>query len=104
MWYMAYELSAALSTRNFQQRKSNSMAGQITKNMGTGIISILFPTILAAVCRLTGGNSREGYLLCMVIMCCVAVPLTFVQYFYTRERITEERRNQYGVTPVRQKR
>ena len=98
MWYMAYELSAALSTRNFQQRKNNSMAGQITKNMGTGVISILFPTILAAVCRLTGGNNREGYLLCMVFMCCVAVPLTFVQYFYTRERITEERRNQYGVT------
>lgn len=97
MWYMAYELSAALSTRNFQQRKNNSMAGQITKNMGTGLISILFPTILAAVVRMVGGNNREGYLLCMSIMCCVAVPLTFVQYFYTRERITEERRNQYGV-------
>lgn len=97
MWYMAYELSAALSTRNFQQRKSNSMAGQITKNMGTGLISILFPTILAAVCGIVGGNNRQGYLLCMAIMCCIAVPLTFVQYFFTRERITEERRNQYGV-------
>lgn len=97
MWYMAYELSAALSTRNFQQRKSNSMAGQITKNMGTGLISILFPTILAAVCGMVGGNNQQGYLLCMTVMCCVAVPLTFVQYFFTRERITEERRNQYGV-------
>ena len=25
MWYMSYELSAALSTRNFQQRKNNSI-------------------------------------------------------------------------------
>jgi len=97
MWYMAYELSAALSTRNFSQRKNNSMAGQITKNIGTGIISILFPTILSAVCAMVGGNNRSGYLLCMSIMCCVAVPLTFLQYFFTRERITEERRNQYGV-------
>lgn len=97
IWYMAYELSAALSTRNFNQRKNNSMAGQITKNIGTGMISILFPTILSAVCGIVGGDNRTGYLLCMSIMCCVAVPLTFVQYFFTRERITEERRNQYGV-------
>lgn len=97
MWYMSYELSAALSTRNFQQRKNNSMAGQITKNMGTGVISILFPTILAGVCRMVGGNNQKGYLLCMAMMCGVAIPLTFIQYFFTRERITEERRNQYGV-------
>lgn len=96
MWYMAYELSAALSTRNFKQRKNNSMAGQITKNMGTGLISIMFPTILTAVVGMVG-NNRYGYLACMAIMCCVAVPLTFVQFFYTRERITEERRNQYGI-------
>lgn len=96
MWYMAYELSAALSTRNFQQRKNNSMAGQITKNIGTGMISILFPTILSAICGIVG-NIRSGYLVCMAVMCCIAVPLTFLQYFYTRERITEERRNQYGI-------
>lgn len=96
MWYMSYELSAALSTRNFKQRKNNSMAGQITKNIGTGMISILFPTILTAISGMVG-NTRTGYLTCMAVMCCVAVPLTFLQYFYTRERITEERRNQYGV-------
>lgn len=96
MWYMSYELSAALSTRNFKQRKNNSMAGQITKNIGTGMISILFPTILTAISGMAG-NTRTGYLACMAVMCCVAVPLTFLQYFYTRERITEERRNQYGV-------
>ncbi len=93
MWYMAYELSAALSTRNVKQRSGNSIAGQITKNMGTGIISILFPTILKGICNVVGGDNQKGYMLCMAVMCCVAVPLTFVQYFFTRERITEERRN-----------
>ncbi len=93
MWYMPYELSAALSTRNVKQRSKNSIAGQITKNMGTGTISILFPTILQAVCSLTNGNTKSGYMLCMAIMCCIAVPLTFIQYFFTRERITEERRS-----------
>ena len=93
MWYMAYELSAALSTRNVKQRSGNSMAGQITKNIGTGIISILFPTILEGISRgIAHGNMKEGYLLTLSVMCVIAVPLTFIQYFYTRERITEERR------------
>ena len=91
MWYMAYELSAALSTRNVKQRSQNSIAGQITKNIGTGMISILFPTILQAISHSVGGD-KQGYLLTLSIMCAIAIPLTFIQYFYTRERITEERR------------
>lgn len=96
MWYMAYELSAALSTRNIKQRSGNSMAGQITKNMGTGTISILFPTMLAGMCKLLNSDNKKAYLVSMAILCCIAIPLTFIQYFFTRERITEERRNQYG--------
>ena len=92
MWYMAYELSAALSTRNVKQRSGNSMAGQITKNIGTGMISILFPTILSMISRSVGGD-KQGYLVTLAVMCVIAVPLTFIQYFYTRERITEERRS-----------
>lgn len=95
MWYMSYELSAALSTHNYKQRSKNAMAGQITKNMGTGMVSMFFPSILILICNLTNGNSQNGYLTAMSIMCCIAVPLTFVQYFHTRERITEERRAQY---------
>ncbi len=94
MWYMAYELSAALSTRNVKQRSGNSIMGQITKNIGTGIISIIFPTLLSAIARgMTGGDMKQGYLVTLAFMCVIAVPLTFVQYFYTRERITEERRS-----------
>ena len=92
MWYMSYELSAALSTRNVKQRSKNSIAGQITKNIGTGTVSILFPTLLVAVCHATNSSNARGYLLLMAILCCLAVPLTFIQYFYTRERVTEERR------------
>ena len=95
MWYMAYELSAALSTRNVKQRSGNSIAGQVTKNIGTGIISILFPTILSLISHSVGGD-KQGYLVTLSVMCVIAVPLTFIQYFYTRERITEERRATEG--------
>ena len=101
MWYMAYEMSAALSTRNVKQRSGNSIAGQITKNIGTGIVSITFPLILQGICAAIGENLQVGYLAVMSIVCCVAVPLTLMQYFFTRERITEERRNQFQDDPTK---
>lgn len=97
MWNMSKELTAPLSTRNVNQRKNLAMAAEITRNVGTGIVSILFPMILSAVCAAMHGNDAQGYLLTMSMMACLAIPLTFIQYFYTRERITEERRSQSGV-------
>lgn len=96
MWNMSKELLPAVSTRNVNQRKNLSMAATIVANIGTGLVSILFPTILAAVCGLVT-TEAQGYLLCMAILAILAVCTTFVQYFYTRERVTEERRNQSGV-------
>ena len=93
MWNMSKELTPALSTRNVAQRKNLAMAAEITRNVGTGIVSILFPMILSAVCALMNGNDAQGYLVTMSFMATLSVPLTFLQYFYTRERITEERRS-----------
>ena len=92
MWLMPTELAAPLSTRNIKQRSNLSMGFTITRNIGTGLVSILFPTILSAVCRATNGDNAKGYFMCMAMICCIAVPLMFIQYFYIRERITEENR------------
>lgn len=97
MWNMSKELMPAVSTRNVNQRKNLSIAANIVGNVGTGLVSILFPTILAAVCAAVHGNNAQGYLLSMSVIAVLAVAATFVQYFYTRERVTEERRNQAGI-------
>lgn len=97
MWNISKELMPAVSTRNVNQRKNLSMAAQIVGNVGTGLVSILFPTILAAICGMTA-STAQGYLASMSIVAVIAVALAFVQYFYTRERVTEERRNQSGIT------
>ncbi len=97
MWIMPKELTPAVSTRNVNQRKNLSLAATIVGNVGTGIVSILFPSILAAVCAAMNGDNAKGYLLSMSIFAVIAVCTTFVQYFYTRERVTEERRNQRGI-------
>lgn len=98
MWNMSKELMPAVSTRNVNQRKNLSMAATIVGNVGTGVVSILFPTLLTAVVAMCNGNNARGYFYCMSMVACVAVPTALVQYFYTRERVTEERRNQVGVT------
>lgn len=96
MWNMSKDLMPAVSTRNVSQRKNLSMAATIVSNVGTGLVSILFPTILAAICGMVA-TEAQGYLLAMSIIAVLAVCTTFVQYFYTRERVTEERRNQVGI-------
>ena len=98
MWNMSKELTPALSTRNVAQRKNLAMAAEITRNVGTGFISILFPMILSAICAAMNGNDAQGYLLTMSLMASLTIPLTFIQYFFTRERVTEERRSGAGLT------
>lgn len=93
MWNMPKELMPALSTRNVNQRKNLSMAATITMNIGTGAVSIIFPMILAAVCRAVHGDDAQSYFLSMTAIGILGTCLAFVQYFYTRERVTEERRN-----------
>ena len=97
MWNMSKDLMPAVSTRNVNQRKNLSMAATIVENVGTGVVSILFPTLLTAVVAMCNGNSARGYFYCMSMVACVAIPMALIQYFYTRERVTEERRNQVGV-------
>ncbi|MCM1219726.1 MAG: MFS transporter [Lachnospiraceae bacterium] len=95
IWNMAKELGVALSTHNVKQRRTNAMSATLVQQMGTGVVSILFPTMLAAVTHnLGGGDAAKGYFYSMSFIGCIAVPLAFVQYFYTRERITEEHRKQ----------
>ena len=97
MWNMSKELSSALSTRNVNQRKNNAMADRITLNVGTGLASILFPMVLSAATAALNGDNAKGYFVCMSAIALLAIPLAFVQYFYTRERVTEERRNMTGI-------
>ncbi|MCF0136187.1 MAG: hypothetical protein HUJ69_07180 [Lachnospiraceae bacterium] len=83
---MGKELTPAVSTRNVLQRKNLSMAAEITRNIGTGIVSILFPMILSAVCVAMNGNDAQGYLLTMSLMACLTVPLSAID----RDDITPE--------------
>lgn len=41
-------------------------------------------------------NDISGYPLLMIILSVIAIPLLLLEYFYTRERITEDVTQEYG--------
>lgn len=80
----------ALSTRSLRDRSSITTLYKMADNLITGVLagflisSILYYSFLAT--DMTG----ENWTLMCNISACAAVPLILVEYFFTRERVTEE--------------
>ncbi|MGN0458493.1 MAG: MFS transporter, partial [Eubacterium sp.] len=76
-----------LSTRNVQQRGSLSVFNNISTVAATGIIvALLFPMLIMPKI----GVNKEAWIVVMSVVSILALPLTLVEYYFTRERITEE--------------
>ena len=87
IYNMSHALMVPLSTRNIQQRGSLSVFNNISTVMISGIIvALLFPMVILP--RL--GANQSAWLSVMCVIAILALPLTLLEYFYTKERITEE--------------
>lgn len=88
IYNMSHNLMVPLSTRNVRQRGSLSVFNNISSVAATGIIvALIFPMIIMPVI----GVNKSAWIVTMSIVSIIALPLTLVEYYYTRERITEER-------------
>lgn len=87
IYNMSHSLMVALSTRNTTQRGSLSVFNNIASIMVSGIIvALVFPMAVMPVL----GVDKDLWLLVMGILAALALPLTLLEYFFTKERITEE--------------
>lgn len=89
--YTMYNLSSValipLSTRDNKQRDKIAMASSIGINMVPGLIlAVVFPSVLLPYM----GVDQSRWILVMGILGILAIPGTLLQYYFTRERITEE--------------
>lgn len=85
---MSHSLMVPLSTRNTVQRGGLSVFNQVSTIMMSGIlVALVFPM---AIMPLIGVN-KELWILVMGILSAIALPLTLLEYYYTKERITEEK-------------
>lgn len=87
IYNMSHALMVPLSTRNTTQRGSLSVFNNISSVMISGIIvALIFPMLILPAL----GANQSAWLTVMSVIAIISLPLTLLEYFYTKERITEE--------------
>lgn len=88
---MSHNLMVPLSTRDTTQRGGLSVFNQITTIMMSGIlVALVFPMVIMPMI----GVDKSKWILLMSMLSILALPLTLLEYYFTKERVTEE--NQAG--------
>lgn len=84
---MSHNLMVPLSTRNTTQRGSLSVFNQIATIMMSGIlVALVFPMVIMPMI----GADRGKWIALMSILSALALPLTLLEYYFTKERVTLE--------------
>lgn len=90
---MSHGLMVPLSTRNTTQRGSLSVFNQISNIMMTGIlVALVFPMVIMPLI----GVDQHKWIRLMSGLSVLALPLTLLEYFFTKERVTPETQEQAG--------
>ncbi len=84
---MSHCLMVPLSTRNTEQRGSLSVFNQIATIMMSGIlVALVFPMVVMPML----GVDKAKWITVMTILSIIALPLTLLEYYFTKERVTLE--------------
>lgn len=99
--YTMYNLSNVvmipLSTRDNKQRDKLAMAASLGINIVPGIIlAVVFPSFLLPFM----GVDQHKWIMVMSVLAVLAIVGTLLQYFFTRERVTEEEKEEKKDTTV----
>ena len=87
IYNMSHTLMVPLSTRDTKARGSLSVFNNIATVMVTGIlVALIFPMLIMPAL----GVDSAKWITVMSILSILALPLTLLEYFFTKERITEE--------------
>lgn len=84
---MSHNLMVPLSTRDGTARGGLSVFNQITTIMMSGIlVALVFPMVIMPMI----GVDKGKWITLMSVLSIVALPLTLLEYYFTKERVTEE--------------
>lgn len=84
---MSHNLMVPLSTRDTTQRGSLSVFNQIATIMMSGIlVALVFPMVIMPAI----GADKSKWIVLMSVLSILALPLTLLEYFFTKERVTLE--------------
>lgn len=89
IYNMSHALMVPLSTRNTKQRDGLAMMTSAGMNMIPGLlVTIILPFIIQAVG--VGAEAQGSWIMFMSIISILAIPGTLVEYYFTKERVTED--------------
>lgn len=84
---MSHNLMVPLSIRDTTQRGGLSVFNQIATIMMSGIlVALVFPMVIMPML----GVDKSKWILLMSVLSILALPLTLLEYYFTKERVTEE--------------
>lgn len=84
---MSHNLMVPLSIRDTKQRGQLSVFNQIATIMMSGIlVALVFPMVVMPAI----GVDKSKWILVMGIIAIIALPLTLMEYYFTKERVTAE--------------
>ena len=87
IYNMSHSLMVPLSIRDTTQRGSLSVFNNISSVAVTGIIvALIFPMVILPML----GVNKSAWIVTMIIISVLALPLTLIEYYFTKERVTEE--------------
>lgn len=87
IYNMSHNLMVPLSTRDITQRGKLSVFNQIATIMMTGIlVALVFPAVIMPVL----GANQGKWITIMSLLSILVLPLTLLEYYFTKERVTEE--------------
>ena len=88
---MSHNLMVPLSTRDTTKRGGLSVFNQISTIMMSGIlVALIFPMVIMPAI----GVDKNKWIILMSILSIMALPLTLLEYYFTKERVTEETREE----------
>lgn len=86
IYNMSHTLMVPLSTSNVKQRDGLSLFSNMGGNMLPGtVVSLVFPALLMPVL----GADYDKWITAMSILAVLALPMTVIEYYFTKERVTE---------------
>lgn len=98
IYNMSHTLMVPLSTRDTTERGGLSVFNNISAVMISGIIvALIFPMVVMPAL----GANKAAWITVMSVISILALPLTLLEYYFTKERVTQEGGEAEETRPVR---
>ena len=89
IYNMSHTLMVPLSTRNTKQRDTLALLTSTGVNMIPGmLVTIIMPLLISSFG--VGENARGTWIAMMSVISILAIPATLLEYYFTKERVTED--------------